>query len=184
MRIVLLVSVLVARSPLSNAADTTAINGTRSESSMTYHIHHPLHEVEATSKDLQCRITYNAATGEILHAFFSADVTSFDSGNSNRDSHAMEVLDALSYPTVSFNSKSITTTGTNLTVEGDLNFHGRTKPIVFAATTAKAADKLTVDGQANVSLTAFEIDRPSLLMIPVDDTLKISFIVVFPLAAK
>jgi polyisoprenoid-binding protein YceI len=96
----------------------------------------------------------------------------------------MEVLDALSYPTVSFNSKSITTTGTNLTVGGDLNFHGRTKPIVFAATTAKAADKLTVDGQANVSLTAFEIDRPSLLMIPVDDTLKISFIVVFPLAAK
>ncbi|HTP12644.1 MAG TPA: YceI family protein, partial [Bacteroidota bacterium] len=35
------------------------------------------------------------------------DVTTFDSGNSNRDSHAMEVVDALTYPDVQFTSTSV-----------------------------------------------------------------------------
>ncbi len=152
----------------------------KSESSLTYQLTHPLHEVTGVSKDVQCTIEYDDATKVIRSTAFSADVMSFDSGNSNRDSHAMEVLDALSYPTVSFKSTSIETAGNALHVHGDLTFHGRTKPVDLEATTETSANRFTVRGTAAVSLTAFEIERPSLLLIPVKDTLRISFTMAFP----
>ncbi|HUL44245.1 MAG TPA: YceI family protein [Bacteroidota bacterium] len=153
-------------------------------SSLSYHLTHPLHEIDATSKDIDCTISYDEATQTIQATTFSADVTTFDSGNSNRDSHAMEVLDALTYPTVSFASKLIKSNGNDLDVSGDLTFHGQTKPVEFSASKSIADGKLTVSGKADVSLTAFGIERPSLLMIPVQDTLRISFTVLFPVQGK
>jgi polyisoprenoid-binding protein YceI len=117
-------------------------------------------------------------------SFASSQITpgqtfKFDSGNSNRDSHAMEVLDALTFPTVSFQSKEIKTSGQDLLVSGDLTFHGVTKPISFDATTVSSGSDLTVQGKANISLTSYQIERPSLLFIPVEDTLRITFTLSF-----
>ncbi len=156
----------------------TAIHGA---STLQYLLVHPLHEVEGICKDLSCTVQYDDATHTVTHASFSADVSSFDSGNSNRDSHAMEVLDALEYPTVSFESTAIRQTGGDLAVTGNLTFHGQTRPVSFAATDSTRRDTLSVQGTAKVSLTAFGIERPSLLMIPVHDTLSISFLMRFPL---
>jgi len=161
------------------AGEQTKLSALKDQSFMKYLLIHPLHRIEATSKELQCTIGYDDATKTIVSASFSAEVSSFDSGNSNRDSHAMEVLDALTYPTVSFESKNIAATGAELQVSGDLSFHGITKPITLTASTSSSADSLTVQGNADVSLTSFNIDRPSLLMIPVEDTLGISFTMVF-----
>ncbi len=156
----------------------TAIHGA---SMLQYLLVHPLHEVEGVCKDLSCTVQYDDATHTITHASFSADVSSFDSGNSNRDSHAMEVLDALEYPTVSFESTAIRETGDDLGVTGNLTFHGQTRPIIFEATDSARSDTLRVQGSAKISLTAFGIERPTLLMIPVHDTLRISFLMRFPL---
>jgi len=153
-------------------------------STLSYHLTHPLHEVDGTSKDIDCTITYDETSQSIQSTTFSADVMTFDSGNSNRDSHAMEVLDALTYPTVSFASKTIKASANDLDVVGDLTFHGQTKSVEFIAAQSIADGKLTVTGNANVSLTAFGIERPSLLMMPVQDTLRISFKVVFPVQGK
>ena len=164
---------------ISKPISLSAIKG---ESFLNYLLIHPFHEVEAVCKELTCTVQYDDATHTIIGTSFNADVMSFDSGNSNRDSHAMEVLDALSFPTVSFQSKNITNSGDQLQVTGDLTFHGVTKTISFPATATSANSKLTVQGKANVSLTAFQIERPSLLMIPVQDTLRISFTMVFPIS--
>jgi polyisoprenoid-binding protein YceI len=91
----------------------------------------------------------------------------------------MEVLDALIYPTVSFESKEIKNKGDGLEVNGNLTFHGVTKQISFPATVLSKSSALVVNGKTNVSLTAFQIERPSLLFIPVEDTLRISFSLVF-----
>lgn len=151
---------------------------------MTYLLIHPLHRVEGVSKEFDAKIDYDDATHTILRASFSADVSTFDSGNSSRDSHAMEVLDALEYPTVSYASTGIQASGQVLTMHGNLTFHGQTHPVDVQATAAPAGDKLTVEGKTEVSLTAFGIERPSLLMIPTEDTLRISFKVLFPLGAQ
>jgi polyisoprenoid-binding protein YceI len=102
------------------------------------------------------------------------DVMTFDSGNSNRDSHAMEVVESIKYPDVTFASTSVTQHGDSLNVAGKLTFHGVTKDIVMTGATKWSQNKLDVHGNFEVSITAFKIERPSLLMIPVDDELRFS----------
>ncbi len=169
--------VVFARAGLAGPPEhLTAVKG---DSFLKYILVHPLHHVEGISKDLVCTMDYDDATHTVTAASFEAEVSSFDSGNSSRDSHAMEVLDALTFPVVSFKSSSIDASGQNLEVKGDLTFHGQTKPISFPATLTSEGGKLSVAGGAAVSLTAYGIERPSLLLIPVNDTLHIAFTMVF-----
>jgi polyisoprenoid-binding protein YceI len=162
------------------AGQTSKLTAIKEKSEFNYLLIHPLHKVEAVCRDFSCTIQYDDATHTIVNTSFSAEVSSFDSGNSNRDSHAMEVLDALTFPTVFFQSKNIKTSGQELLVTGDLTFHGITKPISFNATAASSGSNMTIQGKADVSLISFQIERPSLLFMPVEDTLRISFTMSFP----
>jgi len=151
----------------------------RDESSVTYRITHPLHVVEATSKDVLYAVAIDTTARAITSVSAHVDVMTFDSGNSNRDSHAMEVIDALSYPEAEFHSTAITRQGDSLRVTGTLTFHGVTKEIHALMAAAWGERTVTVTGGFDVSLTEFKIDRPSLLMIPVDDTLRFLLKAVF-----
>jgi polyisoprenoid-binding protein YceI len=149
------------------------------ESFITYKLTHPLHEVEATSKKGICLIYADAQKKEIKDVLVQVPVTSFDSGNSNRDSHAMEVVDAISIPSAKFVSTNIEENGDSLKVSGKLTFHGVTKDIIINAVTDWSTNRLTVNGLFNISLTEFKVDRPSLLLIPVNDNLKFTLKEVF-----
>ena len=156
-------------------AQTKQVELLKDESSITYRIVHPLHEIEATSKDATYQLEIDPAKKEIVSVSATVDVTTFDSGNSNRDSHAMEVIDAISYPEVSFVSSSVTEIGDSLKVTGKLTFHGVTRDIVAMAASKWSIDKIEVRGSFVLSLTDFKIERPSLLMIPVEDALRFTF---------
>jgi polyisoprenoid-binding protein YceI len=152
----------------------------KDESSVTYRLTHLLHTVEAVSKDVTYRIEIDVSKKEIKSVSAQVDVTTFDSGNSNRDSHAMEVIDAITYPNASFSSTSIIQRGDSVTVAGKLTFHGVTKDVVLLGVTKWSQNRLDVQGGFEISLTAFQVQRPSLLMVPVKDelqfTLKASFV--------
>ena len=165
----------------TSKAQTKKIQADKKESSVTYHMTHPLHEIEATSKDIGCWADLDPAKKEITHVYVQIDVTTFDGGNSNRDSHAMEVIDAISYPKVKFTSTSIIQNGDKLKVTGKLTFHGITKEITFDALSKWESNKVTVSGNFVISLTEFKIERPSLLLIPVNDELRFSFVEVLNL---
>jgi polyisoprenoid-binding protein YceI len=160
-------------------AQVKTVDAVRNESSMTYRLVHPLHKVEATSKDVRYRLTSDPARKEITSVTAVVDVTTFDSGNSNRDSHAMEVIDAISFPEASFVSTVVTQTGDSLTVNGKLTFHGVTKDVVARLAAQWSGSSVVVQGGFTLSLTAFGIDRPSLLMIPVEDALTFSLVAAF-----
>jgi len=149
------------------------------DSYIKYKITHPLHEFEATSKQVYCAVDADAGSKQIKDVLVQVPVSSFDSGNSNRDSHAMEVVEELMYPDARFISSSITQKGDSLEVQGNLTFHGETKEITFPAFASWANNKLTVSGNFNVSLTEFKIKRPSLLLIPINDTIQFWFSQVF-----
>jgi len=153
----------------------------REESSLAYELVHPFHTIDATSKDVTYTLELDAAKKEIKRVEAQVDVTTFDSGNSNRDSHAMEVIDALSFPDVKFVSSAIKQKGDSLRIAGSLTFHGVTKEIIAAGVTQWSGDRLSVRGAFELSMTAFNIERPSLLMIPVEDRLSFSFVAVFAL---
>ena len=155
-------------------AQTKSVDVIKDESSITYQINHTLHHIEATSKDGWFRVELDPSKKEIKSVTAQVDVMTFDSGNSNRDSHAMEVIESIKYPDVTFASTSVTQTGDSISVAGKLTFHGVTKDIVMTGGAKWSQNMLEVQGRFELSITAFKIERPALLMIPVDDALKFS----------
>ncbi len=154
----------------------------RRASTVSYAMHHSIHAWEAVSHDVNCAMNYNDETKRIENVAVSIKVASFDSGNANRDSHGLEVMEALKYPNVTFVSQAIQPEADGkLTIKGTLTFHGMAKPIVIQATRKDTPDQLTVDGGFDISLTAYNVERPSLLGIKTDDTVKMTFAIVFPI---
>ncbi len=159
--------------PLVGAiAQVKVLDSNHDQSSITYTLVHPLHTVESTSKEIVYRLECDPAKQEIKAVSARVDVMSFDSGNSNRDSHAMEVVDAVTYPDATFLSSNVAQSGDSVVVGGRLTFHGVTKDIIATVHPKWSSDKINFDGHFNISLTDFKIERPSLLMIPVHDTLR------------
>lgn len=163
------------------SAQIKQFQAVKQESSITYQLTHPLHEIESTSKEANCMIDMDLSTKQIKKVSVRVDVTTFNSGNSNRDSHAMEVIDALSFPEAIYESSSTEQKGDSLKVYGKLTFHGLTRDQTIVVKTNWSNDKLIISGGFTISLTYFNVERPSLLLIPVNDALKFSLIQVFKL---
>ena len=151
-------------------------------STVTYDMKHPLHKWQAVSHDLNCAMIYDDAAKQIETVAVSIKVASFDSKDGNRDSHALEVLDALKYPAVTFVSESIQP-GANdaMTINGKLTFHGVPRPVVIQATRQDAGNRLTITGNFMVSLTEHNVERPSLMGMKTDDSIAMTFTAVFNL---
>lgn len=161
--------------------DLTKIFADKSVSTITYEMKHPMHDWEAVCKDVNALIVYNKATKGIEQVAVSLKVQAFDSGNPNRDSHALEVLEALKYPKVTFASTKIKAAVDILTVEGNLTFHGITRPITIIATREDFVNKLVFEGKFDVSLTDYKVERPSLFGMKTDDILHFKFKFIYKL---
>lgn len=146
----------------------------KGESTLAYVLVHPMHTVKGVNKDLDCTVDLSpdTVTSKIR---VSADVLGFDSGNSNRDSHAMEVVEYRKYPKVSFVSTSIKPARDGYDVAGDLTFHGRTRPVGFHVVPKITRERIEIEGRFVVKLSEFGVKRPSLMLVPVKDDLAIAF---------
>ena len=149
------------------------------KSEITYSMHHPLHDWSGTSKDVNSIAVASADLDKVYLVVVSVPIRTFDSQNANRDSHMMEVTDALKYPNITFQSDSITGTGENLNVFGKISFHGITRPVTFVAQEAVSKGKLEVKGAFKVTLTEFKIDPPSLMGMATTDEIDLEFNVLY-----
>ncbi len=179
-RIIYFFLLIVLSVPTVNA-QIKRLYADKDESYIKYQLTHPLHEIEAESKDQTCVINADISAKKIKQALVQTAVSTFNSGNSNRDSHAMEVINAIQYPEARFLSDKIAQDGDSLKISGKLTFHGITKEITISAFQNWGDGKLEVDGKFAISLTEFKIERPALLLIPVNDDLKFNFKEVFEL---
>jgi polyisoprenoid-binding protein YceI len=158
--------------PARAFAQVKTVESADTSSTLTYRLTHPLHEIEATSRDVRYRVDIDTAKREIRAVSATVEVMTFNSGNSNRDSHAMEVVDALTYPEAGFTGGAITHNGDSISVAGKVTFHGVTKDATMRGMISWSPEKVNVRGGFSLSLTEFGIERPSLLMIPVSDSLR------------
>lgn len=151
-------------------------------STVTYSAKHPLHKWDGVSHDVNCALIYNDETKQPETVAVSLKVASFDSDNNNRDSHAIEVLEGLKYPNVTFVSSDVKA-GENgaITAKGTLTFHGVARPATLQATRKEAGGKMTLVGEFPVSLTEHNIERPSLMGLKTEDAMVLRFNVVFAL---
>ena len=178
-RFILFISLLI--SGVSFTPKGKIISADKTVSWIQYTVNHPLHGATAVSNDFVCNIDYNPELKQIGKVAVSAKVSAFDSKNSNRDSNAMEAVEAIKFPTVKFISSAVNSSSGKLEVKGNLTFHGITKEISFNAEQKTEGNKLTVQGSFPVSLDAYKVEKPSLLGMKIDDEIKVEFKAVFNL---
>lgn len=177
---ILKVSLFVGILTLSlQGAGQTKYYSDKKESYIEYSMNHPLHSWTGKSSDFTSVIVADETKTKISQVAVSAKISSFDSKNANRDSHAIEVLEAIKYPSVTFASSSVVPSGQKLTVTGALTFHGVTRTITFEATELKKGNSVEISGAFAVNMTDYKIERPSLMGFPTEDEIKISFKAVY-----
>ena len=151
-------------------------------STVSYAAKHPLHSWEGVSHEVNCAMIYNDESKQPESVAVSIKVASFDSDNNNRDSHAVEAMEGIKFPNVTFTSSDIKA-GDNggLTAKGTLTFHGVSKPATLQATQKESGGKMTLNGEFPVNMTDYKIERPSLMGMKTEDAMVLRFNVVFTL---
>ena len=151
--------------------------GVQDGSALTYTLIHKLHEVKGTAKRLEGKA--RLLPDGTLQVAVRARVEDFDSGNANRDAHMKEATDASRFPLIDFKGVASSVrvpaklpATLPVTVKGRLTFHGVTRPVeVPLQVTFQSPAKADATGRFEISLEAFQIERPSLLMVKVQDAL-------------
>ena len=140
---------------------------------ITYEASHPVHDWSGTSDAVQgVLIMENDMPTQMAVA---ATVSSFNSKNSNRDAHALEVLDALLFPKVSFYSEEMHLNNDSLNLNGELKFHGVSIPLETIAVWTKTEDAWTLEGEFDVQPSKFDIKLPSFMLVKMRDNMRIRF---------
>ena len=155
--------------------DIKTVRLDKSKSSVAYHMSHPMHDWDGISKEIDGAVQFDNVSGKIVKVAVMARVSSFDSKNSNRDSHMLEVTEAIKYPTVSFVSTSVKDDGNTIDITGNITFHNVTKPVHFIANAVSENKNRIVSGNFILLLEDFKIERPSLMMVKTSNEMKMSF---------
>ncbi len=147
----------------------------KKNSKLEYAMSHPMHDWTASCKNFNSAITFDVDAKTIQQIAVVARSDSFDSENGNRDSHAVEAIEGLKYPTITFKSTQILQQNAEMIkAEGFLTFHGITQKINFSA--IKKIDKqIIVEGGFVIKLTDYLVEPPSLLGIKSKNEVKINF---------
>ena len=183
----LLLASLLCFAPLAPRAQSAGATFSvdSSASTVSYKIVHKLHTVTGTSKgpEGKARILPDGKAQVMI----TIPVQTFDSGNSQRDAHVKETLSAATFPTVTLKALGEgitvpTTFPTTLekTFKGELTFHGEKKTMEFPVKLVfESATRVTATAAFQISLEGFKVERPSLLLVKVDDAAKIEVSLVF-----
>ena len=101
-------------------------------------------------------------------------VQDFDSGNSSRDSHALELIESLMHPKITFFSDELSQKDNRLGLSGVINFHGIEKKINVNALINQ--EKYTsLSGTFKISPSEFDVKLPSFMLSKMEDSIEIVF---------
>lgn len=144
----------------------------KEKSNIKYKAKHVLHAWEGTNNDVSGVVVYDEVISKIALA---AKVIDFNSGNSGRDSHSLEVLEALQFPNIKFYSDDINSEGNAIIFNGEIEFHGEKRPITVLGSIDDSNKKIKIEGKFQIIPTEFLITLPSFMLIEMEDYLDISF---------
>jgi hypothetical protein len=143
------------------------------QSTLTYHISHPLHTAEGVSHAAKGKGICSGGTCQFLIA---VPVKTFDSGDSNRDLHMLQVTRGAQYPMVAVRTQIPESAIATGTVHADLSieFAGQTMQYrqVPLQLTVNGSQVL-ITGTIPATLTDFKIDPPTLFTIPIKNDIPV-----------
>jgi hypothetical protein len=149
------------------------------QSTLTYHMSHPLHEVDGVSHAAKGKGVCHAGECNFLLA---APVKSFDSGDSNRDLHMLQVTRGAQFPLVTVRLRLPETGLSSPTLDCDLEvqFAGNTahySHVNFNQVIEGTTHRIT--GTIPSTLTDFKIDPPSFFTVPIKNEIPVRVDVVW-----
>lgn len=142
-------------------------------STLTYHVSHPLHQTDGVSHSARGKGVCHEGQCDFLIA---VPVKSFDSGDSNRDLHMLQVTRGAEFPMVTVRTRLPQSGANATTIHADLEvqFAGQTahfQQVPFQVTTEGKEKHLT--GTIPATLADFKIPPPSLLAMPVKNDIPV-----------
>jgi hypothetical protein len=166
----LIAFLLLALPTLARPADTQWV---LEQSTLTYHVSHPLHQMDGVSHAAKGKGVCHAGQCDFLIA---VPVKSFDSGDSNRDLHMLQVTHGAQFPMVIVRTRLPADASGSATIHADLEiqFAGHTaeyKQVPFQV--VKQGSQIRITGIIPAELSDFKIDPPSLLTIPVKNEMPV-----------
>src|ERR1700691_3851073 len=166
---ILLASLLLAVPTLAQTDSQWVLE----QSTLTYHVSHPLHQVDGVSHAAKGKGVCHAGQCDFLIA---VPVKSFDSGDSNRDLHMLQVTRGGQFPMVTVRTHLPETASGSATIHADLE-------VQFAGQTAKyqqvpfehvnQGNETRISGTIPATLSDFKIEPPSLLAMPIKNEIPV-----------
>ncbi len=161
---------LLALPQLASAADSQWV---LQQGTLTYHVSHTLHESEGVSHEARGKGVCHEGQCDFLIA---VQVKSFDSGDSNRDLHMIQVTRGAEFPMVTVRTRLPESASASATIQADLEiqFAGQTaqyKQVPFQL--VRQGKGIRITGTIPATLTDFKIDPPSLLSIKVKNEIPV-----------
>ncbi|HUA15204.1 MAG TPA: YceI family protein [Verrucomicrobiae bacterium] len=143
------------------------------QSTLTYHVSHPLHQSEGVSHAARGKGICHEGQCDFLIA---VPVKTFDSGDSNRDLHMLQVTRGAEFPMVVVRTQLPETASGGASIKADLEvqFAGQAahyKQVPFEL--EKQGNEIRITGTIPTTLADFKIDPPSLLTIPVKNEIPV-----------
>ena len=136
---------------------------------------HPFHDWTAVSSQLKTKISCNQ-NNTICDFNFTIPWTSFDSGNDNRDNNMLYYVNAFDYPNIEMNFEQIDIINLNDSkkqLTGNLKINGINQIISIPLDFQLIGNHYKARSSFQISLENFNIERPSLLLIPIEDLIYI-----------
>jgi hypothetical protein len=155
---------------LALAADTQWV---LQQCTLTYHVSHPLHQTDGISHAARGKGICHAGQCDFLIA---VPVKSFDSGDSNRDLHMVQVTRGAEFPMVIVRTRLPESAANDASIQADLEiqFAGQTahyQHVPFQLT--KQGADVRLSGTIPATLTDFKIEPPTLLTLPVKNEIPV-----------
>ncbi len=166
----ILIAFLLLALPVLAQADTQWV---LEKSTLTYHMSHPMHEVDGVSHAAKGKGTCHAGECDFLIA---VPVKSFDSGDSNRDLHMIEATRGAQFPMVIVRTQFSEAATTSPVIYADLEvqFAGQTahyKHVPFQRVTQ--GNEVRITGTIPATCSDFKIQRPSFLTVPIKNEIPV-----------
>jgi hypothetical protein len=142
-------------------------------STLSYHISHPLHEVDGVSRSALGKGVCHAGQCGFLIA---AQVKSFDSGDSNRDRHMIQVTQGAKFPIVSvrvhLTEEDLSSSA--IVCDLDIEFAGQTAHYQHLAfQQAVQGNQHRITGTIPSTLSDFKISPPSFFTVPLKNEMPV-----------
>jgi len=144
------------------------------QSTLTYHVSHPLHHVEGISHEARGKGVCQAGQCDFLIA---VPVKSFDSGDSNRDLHMIQAVRAGAFPMVAVRTKLPENAASASTVNADLEIQFAGQTAHYSGVAFQRVDQgkeSRIAGTIPATVADFKIPPPSLLTVPIKNEIPIT----------